>query len=136
MNFLLQLFLDERTVVPFQDPSLPVELRAAVVEEPVAEEEEVAIASPLPPSPAPSPSPPPPQTSQLQGEGDEFSRMPQGETIPVHVKRELGTFGMRIAGGKGKPFGGGFIYIKTLVKDSPADRCGKLRERDIIMKVR
>ena len=51
------------------------------------------------------------------------------------MKRESGTFGLRIAGGKGKPFGGGFIFVKTLVKDSPAERCGSLQERDIIMKV-
>ena len=111
------VFLDERTVVPFQDRSLSELPAAAVVEEP-----------------AEGANPPPPQTSQ-QGEEDEFSRLPQGETFLVHVKRESGTFGLRIAGGRGKPFGGGFIYVKTLVKDSPAERCGRLQERDIIMKV-
>lgn len=116
--------LDEGTVVPFQDPP-PSELTAsAVVEEP-------AEVSRPPSPPPPLPPPPPPQ----QGEGDNFSKLPQGETFVVHVKRESGTFGLRIAGGRGKPFGGGFIYVKTLVKDSPAEKCGRLKERDIIMKV-
>ena len=96
-------------------------MAAAVVEEPA----EV----PRPPMPSP-----PPGASQLEEE-DEFSRLPQGETFLVRVKKESGTFGLRIAGGKGKPFGGGFIYVKTLVKDSPAERCRRLQEGDIIMKV-
>ena len=84
---------------------------------------------PRPPTPSP-----PPGAGQL-GEEDVFSRLPQGETFLVRVKKESGTFGLRIAGGKGKPFGGGFIYVKTLVKDSPAERCRRLQEGDIIMKV-
>lgn len=108
-------------VVPSPDPSLLSEVAAAVVEEPA----EV---------PRPPVSSPPPGVGQL-GEEDEFSRLPQGETFLVHVKKESGTFGLRIAGGKGKPFGGGFIYVKTLVKDSPAERCRRLQEGDIIMKV-
>ena len=88
--------------------------------------------------PAEVPRPPtlsPPGAGHL-GEEDEFARLPQGETFLVRVKKESGTFGLRIAGGKGKPFGGGFIYVKTLVKDSPAERCRRLQEGDIIMKVR
>ena len=112
VDILLHHFLDERTAIPFQEPSLQ-ELTSAVIEEP----SEVAI---------------PPQTTQLE---EDFSTLPEGETVVVHVKRESGTFGLRIAGGKGKPFGGGFIYVKTLVKGSPAERCGRLKERDIIMKV-
>lgn len=53
----------------------------------------------------------------------------------VRVKKEAGTFGLRIAGGKGKPFGGGFVYVKSLVEDTPAAKCNKLKERDIILKV-
>ena len=53
----------------------------------------------------------------------------------MNVMKEEGTFGLRIAGGKGKPFGGGFIYVKSLVKGTPAGRCNKLKERDIIVKV-
>ena len=97
-------YLDERTIVPFQEPSLQ-ELPDPVVEEPV----KVGHASP--------------QTSQLE---DDFSSLPEGDTFLVHVKREAGTFGLRIAGGKGKPFGGGFIYVKTLVNGSPAEKCGQI----------
>ena len=65
----------------------------------------------------------------------EMSNLPEGETFVVDVKKESGAFGLRIAGGKGKPFGGGFIYIKSLVKGTPAEKCNKLKERDIIIKV-
>lgn len=65
----------------------------------------------------------------------EFVNLPEGETFVVQVKRDAGSFGLRIAGGRGKPFGGGFIYVKSLVKDTPAEKCNKLKECDIILKV-
>ena len=125
MTFKFNDFLDESVAVPFPDPSLSMEVAGAVVEEPAE----------VPHLPVPSPPPPPPPGAGQLGEEDEFSKLPQGETFLVRVKKESGTFGLRIASGKGKPFGGGFIYVQTLVKDSPAERCGRLQERDIIMKV-
>lgn len=66
---------------------------------------------------------------------EKYPDLPEGETFVVKVKKEDGSFGLRIAGGKGKPFGGGFVYVKLLIKDTPAEKCHQLKERDIILKV-
>ena len=107
--------LDERTVVPFREPSIK-ELTSAIIEEPRDDSQPLATEGP----------------GWMKGK---FPNLPDGDTFLVRVKKEDGAFGLRIAGGKGKPFGGGFIYIKSLVKDTPAEQCHKLKERDIILKV-
>ena len=75
---------------------------------------------------------PPPPVERITLEKD---NLPEGDTFVVNVKKEGDTFGLRIAGGKGKPFGGGFIYVKSLVKGTPAEKCNMLKEHDIILKV-
>ena len=102
----------DQAVLPFREPAIH-EPTSAIVEEPARE---------------------PWQPHRERG-SEEFANLPEGETFVVHVKKEAGAFGLRIAGGKGKPFGGGFIYVKALVEDTPAKKCNKLKERDIILKV-
>ena len=77
----------------------------------------------------------PPPTSGSESLRENIDNLPEGETFAVHVRKEAGAFGLRIAGGRGKPFGGGFIYVKSLVVGTPAEKCKQLKEHDIILKV-
>ena len=61
--------------------------------------------------------------------------LPDGTSFVVEVAKHRGALGLRIAGGRDKPFGAGFIRIKQLSEGSPAAQCGRLREGDILLQV-
>ena len=61
--------------------------------------------------------------------------LPDGTTTMVDIEKVGGVFGVRIAGGIGKTIGHGFIYVKAIVEDSPAQKCNLLAVNDIFLEV-
>ena len=69
------------------------------------------------------------------GEKDVQEKLPEGETISVELTKGNGVLGLRLAGGRNKIMGKGFVYVKSLSEDSIAANCGKINEKDILLKV-
>lgn len=60
--------------------------------------------------------------------------LPAGTSFVIKLAKEQGSLGMRLAGGKDKPSGLGFIYVKNITEGSPADE-NRLKMNDIIIQV-
>lgn len=61
---------------------------------------------------------------------------PLGETFTVEMVKADNIIGLRLAGGKNRPHGGGFIYVQSINKGSIADQQGKIQPNDILEEVR
>ncbi len=59
---------------------------------------------------------------------------PPGVSFKVELKKQRGSLGLRLAGGKDKQNGLGFIYVKSMVDGSAADN-EKIEVNDILMTV-
>lgn len=60
--------------------------------------------------------------------------LPPGTTFTARLQKQGGALGLRLAGGKDKPNGLGFIYVKSVVDGSAADT-QNIRSNDILMTV-
>ncbi len=60
--------------------------------------------------------------------------LPPGTTFTVTLQKKRGPLGLRLAGGKDKPTGLGFIYVKSVVDGSAAD-LQKIQANDILVTV-
>lgn len=51
------------------------------------------------------------------------------------MMKDENIIGLRLAGGKERAYGGGFIYVQSINKGSIADLQGKIKDGDILIKV-
>ncbi len=71
-----------------------------------------------------------PSQSSLNVDG-----LPQGMSQFVELEKDQGALGLRIAGGTDGGLGSGFIYVRLISSGSAAERCGKFKVGDIILRV-
>ena len=64
----------------------------------------------------------------------DIENLPPGTSFVVELEKRQGSLGLRIAGGKNKPFGFGFIYVKTITEGSAA-YVNRLEKNDILLQV-
>lgn len=53
----------------------------------------------------------------------------------MELKKDRGMIGLRLAGGRNKAIGRGFIYVKSLSEGSKAAHNGEIKEKDILLEV-
>lgn len=62
-------------------------------------------------------------------------QLPLGKTFNLTSDKDEGVFGLRLAGGRNKTIGRGFIYIKSIIDGSIAAKSNSLRESDLLLEV-